>query len=61
MLNIRNYNQIERDALDKKMNSPEKIIICLRCGQKLICKTFSTSSEVECETENCLYTAIRGI
>lgn len=36
MLNIRNYNQIERDALDKKMNSPEKIVICSRCGEKLI-------------------------
>lgn len=35
MLNIRNYNQIERDALDKKMNSPEKIIICPRCGEKI--------------------------
>lgn len=61
MLNTRNYNPIERDALDKKMNLPEKIVICSRCGQKLIYKTFGNSSEVECETENCLYTAIRGI
>lgn len=61
MLNNRNYNQIERNALDKKMNSPEKIVICPRCGKKLIYKTFGNSSEVECETENCLYTAIRGI
>ena len=61
MLNIRNYNQIERDALDKKMNSPEKIIICPRCGKKLIYIIFGNSSEVECETENCLYTAIRRI
>lgn len=35
MLNTRNYNQIEWDALDKKMNSPEKIGICPRCGQKI--------------------------
>lgn len=40
MLNTRNYNPIERDALDKKMNLPEKIVICSRCGQKLIYKTF---------------------
>lgn len=40
MLNTRNYNPIERDALDKKMNLPEKIIIYPRCGQKLIYKTF---------------------
>ena len=43
------------------MSSPEKIVICPRCGKKLIYKTFGNSSEVECETENCLYTAIRGI
>ena len=61
MLNTRNYNPIERDALDKKLNLPEKIVICSRCGQKLIYKTFGNSSEVECETENCLYTAIRWI
>lgn len=35
MLNNRNYNQIERNALDKKMSSPEKIVICPRCGQKI--------------------------
>lgn len=61
MLNTMNYNPIERDALDKKLNLPEKIIIYPRCGQKLIYKTFGNSSEVECETENCLYTAIRWI
>ena len=36
MLNTRNYNPIERDALDKKMNLPEKIVICSRCGEKII-------------------------
>lgn len=35
MLNNRNYNQIEWDALDKKMNSPEKIVIYPRCGKKI--------------------------
>lgn len=36
MLNTRNYNPIERDALDKKLNLPEKIVICSRCGEKII-------------------------
>lgn len=61
MLNTKNYNPIERDALDKKLNLPEKIVICSRCGEKLIYIIFGNSSEVECKTENCLYTAIRWI
>lgn len=36
MLNTRNYNPIERDALDKKLNLPEKIVIYSRCGEKII-------------------------
>jgi hypothetical protein len=54
------YSDIERQALRDKLNSPDKEIICPRCGAVLIFRQIGNSCEVKCPTQGCLYGGIRG-
>lgn len=61
MQHIFNYNKDESDALDEKMEHPERKVICPRCGKELIFTDYGCGCVVECQTKECLYAGIRGI
>lgn len=54
-------NEKELDALETKMNHPEKDIKCPRCGNDLRYEEIGTSVLVKCETEKCIKGGIRGL
>jgi ribosomal protein S27E len=55
------YTKEECKALDYKFDHPDKKVLCPRCGKELIFTERGNSCEVRCETEGCLYDAIRGL
>lgn len=55
------YNERENAALDEKMDHPEKVVICPRCGAELRYRAFKTAWEVKCPTDGCLSFTVRGI
>ena len=55
------FTQKEIDALTEKFETPNKEVVCPRCGKKLLFFQKGYSCEVVCETEDCLKDAIRGI
>lgn len=48
-------------ALYEKMNNPQKIVKCPRCGNEIIYEKRGNSIAVECKTPNCIYGGIRGL
>lgn len=56
MMNERDY-----EALEEKMNNPEKEVRCPRCGNEIIYEVRGNSIAVECKTEKCIYGGIRGL
>lgn len=54
------YSEKELDALEKKAMSPNDVVVCPRCGKKLIISKFGNSYEVKCESENCIKETVRG-
>lgn len=55
------YTEAEVSAIDQKMESPEKIVICPRCGSELTYKSAANSFEVKCPTKDCLIGTVRGL
>ncbi len=55
------YTDKELHALDEKFKHPQRKVFCPRCGKELQYKKIGHSCEVKCQTENCLYDAIRGL
>ncbi len=55
------YSDSEKDALTKKEKNPNADVICPRCGKKLLFWKYGNSSEVKCETRNCIIRTRRGI
>ncbi len=49
------------EALEEKLNDPEKAIKCPRCGNEIIYEKRGNSIAVECATPNCIYGGIRGL
>lgn len=51
----------EIEATDKKFEHPNELVLCPRCGKKLLFRTVNTSDIVECETKDCVKVILRGI
>ena len=58
---VREYTEIEWDALDEKMENPQKEVECPRCGNEIIYKEPGNSILVKCLSEGCIFGGIRGI
>lgn len=54
-------NENDRAALDEKLNSPEKVVKCPRCGNDIIYEKRGNSIAVECKTPKCIYGGVRGL
>lgn len=54
-------NEKDYKALEEKMNNPDKVIKCPRCGNKIIYEKRGNSIAVECQTPGCIYGGIRGL
>jgi DNA-directed RNA polymerase subunit RPC12/RpoP len=55
------FTETEIQAMEAKIQNPKEIVICPRCGGRLLFREWPTAVEVRCETENCLHGSIRGI
>ena len=55
------YSQAEWDALDKKMETPEEIVHCPRCGNEITFRAVGNSCEVKCQTDGCIKETVRGL
>jgi len=58
---VRNYTKTEWDALNEKMNNPEKEVICPRCGNEIEYEEIGNSISVHCLSEDCIFGGIRGL
>ena len=52
-------NDIERKALNEKLNNPQKDVRCPRCGNIINYDKRGNSIAVECATKDCIYGGIR--
>ena len=55
------YTEMECLAIDRKFERPAETVMCPRCKKELLYREVNGSCEVICETNGCLYDAIRGI
>lgn len=51
----------ERVALNKKLENPESVVKCPRCGALIEIHNYPTAVRVSCKTEGCIQKTIRGI
>ena len=51
----------EYDVLQRKLENPEEKVVCPRCGNEIIYEKRGNSIAVECKTEKCIYSGIRGL
>ncbi len=58
---VTKYTDEECRALDRKFEKPDEKVLCPRCGHELQYHEKNGSCWVICETDNCLYDAIRGV
>lgn len=54
-------SDVEKKALTEKIDNPNRIVKCPRCGNEIIRKEFGNSILVKCSTENCIKGSLRGI
>jgi len=54
-------NKKDYEALQEKLDFPEKKVLCPRCGNEIIYEERGNSIAVECKTKNCIYGGIRGL
>jgi len=58
---VREYTEVEWNALDEKMNNPEKDVVCPRCGNDIVYAEIGNSTSVKCLSEDCIFGGIRGL
>lgn len=58
---VSRYTDEEREALDQKARTPERKVLCPRCGKELIYNERGNSYMVKCPTPDCLYDVVRGL
>lgn len=51
----------EIEVLEDKAHSPQKQVLCPRCGKELYYHEVGNSYEVKCPTEDCIGFTVRGI
>lgn len=49
------------EALEDKLNNPEKVVRCPRCGNEILYEKRGNSIAVECKTQGCIYGGTRGL
>ena len=54
-------NDNERTALNKKIDKPNLLVKCPRCGSNIEYQQLSTAIVVKCTTEGCIKKTLRGI
>jgi UDP-N-acetylmuramyl tripeptide synthase len=58
---VRDYTEAEWDALDEKMEHPDRKVICPRCGNEIAYEEPGNSISVYCLSENCIFGGMRGL
>lgn len=54
-------NEAEKNALNEKLENPEKTVKCPKCGKELEYKEYPNCTAVRCKTDGCIRASIRGI
>ena len=57
----KSYTPSDWEAINKKLEHPEKHIYCPRCGNEIEYKEIGNSIAVSCKTKGCIFGGIRGI
>lgn len=55
------WGEAEKSALNEKLNHPQRLVKCPRCGRELVYEKRGNSIAVECRTARCIYGGIRGL
>lgn len=55
------YSKEEWNAIYEKMEHPERVVYCPRCGKELTYHGVGNSCEVICPTEGCIWERVRGL
>jgi hypothetical protein len=55
------YTEREKDALNKKLQSPNNVVLCPRCGTPIEYERIGNSIKVACQTADCLKGGLRGL
>ena len=50
----------EINAVMEKLDSPERVVICPRCGNVLLYEEFGSSAAAKCITQDCIHGSVRG-
>jgi len=58
---VRDYTEAEWDALDEKMDHPDRVVLCPRCGNEISYKEVGNSISVSCLSEKCIFGGLRGL
>lgn len=58
---LQKLTDTELDALDQKMENPDDVVYCPRCGRELEFRSVGNSCEVKCPTEDCIKETVRGL
>lgn len=51
----------ERTALNKKIENPNAVVSCPRCGSAIEYHEYPTAIRVNCPSEGCIQKTLRGI
>lgn len=55
------FTEKEVVAIESKINNPEEVVYCPRCGKELMYRSVGNSVEVKCDSLDCIKASIRGI
>ena len=61
MTNEEFQKHLEYLALEEKESNPDKIVLCPRCGNRLIYKENGNSYTIMCATDGCMNITCRGV
>ena len=61
MTNEEFQKHLEYLALEEKESNPDKIVLCPRCGNRLIYKENGNSYTIICATDGCMNITCRGV
>ncbi len=60
-IDFKEYTKKDIEAIEKKMETPESVVLCPRCGKPLTYYSADNSCAVECPTTGCIHGSVRGI
>ena len=58
---VMNLTDEEKKALNRKIEEPDSVVKCPRCGNVILYKEFACGCKAYCKTDGCIEDSVRGI